>query len=302
MKANSDELITFVTVVECGSFSRAAEQLEQANSVVSRTVKKLETKLGVTLLNRTTRQISLTQEGEHYFRRTQAILREMALAENELLDNPLNPRGLLRIDASTPVILHMLAPLVASFRVRYPLMALSLVSSETFINLIERKVDIAIRVGTLQDSTLRARKLMNSYRHIVASPAYLQRYGTPRTAAELQQHVCLGFNDLPALNRWPLLAHDGQLLEINSDVSSNNGETQRRLCLEGNGVACLSDFMIQKDIDRGDLVPILKDLTIPVVMPINAVYYSDQAVSSRLRCFIDFVTERLAENSNEATT
>ncbi|HDZ9833261.1 TPA: DNA-binding transcriptional regulator YafC [Yersinia enterocolitica] len=293
MKANSDELITFVTVVECGSFSRAAEQLEQANSVVSRTVKKLENKLGVTLLNRTTRQISLTQEGEHYFRRVQNILREMATAENEILDNHLNPKGLLRIDAATPVVLHIIAPLMAEFRQRYPLVTLSLVSSETFINLIERKVDIAIRVGTLQDSTLRARKLMTSYRHILASPAYLKQYGTPQTAADLENHLCLGFNDLPTLNRWPLAGADGQLYEIKSDLASNNGETQRRLCLEGNGIACLSDFMVQQDLQRGDLVPILQEHTLPVAMPINAVYYSDQAVSNRLRCFIDFINERL---------
>ncbi|EKN3725783.1 TPA: DNA-binding transcriptional regulator YafC [Yersinia enterocolitica] len=293
MKANSDELITFVTVVECGSFSRAAEQLEQANSVVSRTVKKLENKLGVTLLNRTTRQISLTQEGEHYFRRVQNILREMATAENEILDNQLNPKGLLRIDAATPVVLHIIAPLMAEFRQRYPLVTLSLVSSETFINLIERKVDIAIRVGTLQDSTLRARKLMTSYRHILASPAYLKQYGTPQTAADLENHLCLGFNDLPTLNRWPLAGADGQLYEIKSDLASNNGETQRRLCLEGNGIACLSDFMVQQDLQRGDLVPILQEHTLPVAMPINAVYYSDQAVSNRLRCFIDFINERL---------
>ncbi|HHH0378014.1 TPA: DNA-binding transcriptional regulator YafC [Yersinia enterocolitica] len=293
MKANSDELITFVTVVECGSFSRAAEQLEQANSVVSRTVKKLENKLGVTLLNRTTRQISLTQEGEHYFRRVQNILREMATAENEILDNQLNPKRLLRIDAATPVVLHIIAPLMAEFRQRYPLVTLSLVSSETFINLIERKVDIAIRVGTLQDSTLRARKLMTSYRHILASPAYLKQYGTPQTAADLENHLCLGFNDLPTLNRWPLAGADGQLYEIKSDLASNNGETQRRLCLEGNGIACLSDFMVQQDLQRGDLVPILQEHTLPVAMPINAVYYSDQAVSNRLRCFIDFINERL---------
>ncbi|CNF23970.1 DNA-binding transcriptional regulator YafC [Yersinia mollaretii] len=295
MKANSDELITFVTVVECGSFSRAAEQLEQANSVVSRTVKKLENKLGVMLLNRTTRQISLTQEGEHYFRRVQNILREMATAENEILDNLLNPKGLLRVDASTPVVLHILAPLMAEFRQRYPLVTLSLVSSETFINLIERKVDIAIRVGTLQDSTLRARKLLTSYRHILASPTYLKQHGTPQTVADLRNHLCLGFNDLSVLNRWPLAGSDGQPYEITSDLTSNNGETQRRLCLEGNGIACLSDFMIQQDLQRGDLIPILVEQTLPVAMPINAVYYSDQAVSNRLRCFIDFINERLIQ-------
>lgn len=261
---------------------------------MSRTVKKLESKLGVTLLNRTTRQISLTHEGEHYFRRVQSILREMATAENEILDNQLNPKGLLRIDASTPVVLHILAPLIAEFRQRYPLVTLSLVSSETFINLIERKVDIAIRVGTLQDSTLRARKLMTSYRHILASPAYLQQHETPRTVVDLQHHVCLGFNDLPTFNRWPLTDSDGQLYEIKSDITSNNGETQRRLCLEGNGIACLSDFMVQQDLQRGDLIPVLAEHTLRVAMPINAVYYSDQAVSNRLRCFIDFINERLS--------
>lgn len=180
MKANSDELITFVTVVESGSFSRAAERLDQANSVVSRTVKKLETKLGVTLLNRTTRQISLTQEGENYFRQVQKVLSDMAAAENALMESRQRPQGLLRVDAATPVVLHVLTPLVAEFRALYPEMSLSLVSSENFINLIERKVDIAIRVGELTDSSLKARKLMTSYRQILASPA--QQHGIAITS------------------------------------------------------------------------------------------------------------------------
>ena len=293
MKANSDELITFVTVVESGSFSRAAERLQQANSVVSRTVKKLESKLGVTLLNRTTRQISLTQEGENYFRQVQKVLSDMAAAENALMESRQRPQGLLRVDAATPVVLHLLTPLVAEFRERYPEMSLSLVSSENFINLIERKVDIAIRVGELTDSTLKARKLMASYRRILASPAYLAQYGAPKTVADLEHHCCIGFNDLPNLNRWPLTCADGRQLEIVPGLTTNSGETQRHLCLHGNGIACLSDFMSDEDVKRGNLVPLLVGDTLPLEMPINAVYYSDTAVSNRLRSFIDFISERL---------
>ncbi|MBN5450339.1 DNA-binding transcriptional regulator YafC [Serratia marcescens] len=295
MKANSDELVTFVTVVESGSFSRAAERLQQANSVVSRTVKKLESKLGVTLLNRTTRQISLTQEGENYFRQVQKVLSDMAAAENALMESRQRPQGLLRVDAATPVVLHLLTPLVAEFRERYPEMSLSLVSSENFINLIERKVDIAIRVGELTDSTLKARKLMASYRRILASPAYLAQYGAPKTVADLEHHCCIGFNDLPNLNRWPLTCADGRQLEIVPGLTTNSGETQRHLCLHGNGIACLSDFMSDEDVKRGNLVPLLVGDTLPLEMPINAVYYSDSAVSNRLRSFIDFISERLKQ-------
>lgn len=297
MKANSEELAIFVAVVECSSFSRAAEQLGLANSAVSRAVKKLENKLGVGLLTRTTRQVKLTQEGEAYFRRVQAFLQEMDAAENELMESRLKPQGLLRIDAATPVVLHMLIPLVAEFRARYPDVALSLVSSESFINLIERKVDIAIRVGELADSSMKARKLITSYRKILASPAWLKRHGTPQTVEDLAQHCCIGFNDLPLLNRWPLACADGRQLEISPELTSNSGETQRHLCLQGNGIACLSDFMIDEDLRRGDLVQILTKETLNVAMPINAVYYSDSAVSNRLRSFIDFVSAKLGSAS-----
>lgn len=133
MKATSEELAIFVAVVEGGSFSRAAERLGQANSAISRSVKKLEMKLGVNLINRTTRQLSLTEEGERYFRRVQVILQEMAAAETEILETRNTPRGLLRIDAATPVILHFLMPLIKPFRERYPEVTLSLVSSKPLL-------------------------------------------------------------------------------------------------------------------------------------------------------------------------
>ena len=300
MRATSEEIAIFVAVVESGSFSRAAERLNQANSAVSRAVKKLESRLGVSLLNRTTRQLSLTEEGERYFLRMQGVLQEMAAAENELMESRHTPKGLLRIDAATPVVLHYLMPLIKPFRERYPDITLSLVSSETFINLIERKVDVAIRAGTLTDSSLRAKSLFTSYRKVIASPDYISRHGRPQTVAELSQHICLGFTEPQTLNTWPLSCCDGQLHEISSGLSSNSGETLKQLCLSGNGIACLSDYMVDGEIARGELVELLADQRLPVEMPFSAVYYSDRAVSTRIRAFIDFLVEHEARRQQES--
>lgn len=291
MKASSDELKVFIAVVESGSFSRAAEQLQMANSAVSRTVKKLENKLGVALLTRTTRQLALTHEGEHYFRRVQKLMQEMSTAESELIERQMAPQGVLRIDAATPVILHLLLPMIKPFRERYPNVTLSLISSESFINLIERKVDVAIRAGNLTDSTLRARLLFISYRKLIATPAYLAKHGVPESTADLAQHECLGFVETPRLNRWPVADEGGDLYDITPGMSSNSGETLKQLVLGDQGIACLSDFMVDKEIADGTFIELLAEQRIPVEMPFNAVYYSDLGVSQRVRAFIDFLSE-----------
>jgi DNA-binding transcriptional LysR family regulator len=291
MKASSEELKVFIAVVESGSFSRAAEQLQMANSAVSRTVKKLENKLGVSLLTRTTRQLALTYEGELYFRRVQKLILEMATAENELIERQQAPQGVLRIDAATPVILNLLMPMIKPFRERYPAVTLSLISSESFINLIDRKVDVAIRAGDLTDSTLRARLLFTSYRKMVATPAYLAKYGMPASVEALAQHQCLGFVETPRLNRWPVSANGSDLYEIDAAMSSNSGETIKQLCLNDQGIACLSDFMVNAEIAAGTFVEVLAHQSVPVEMPFNAVYYSDLGVSQRVRAFIDFLSE-----------
>lgn len=301
MKANSEELMIFVSVVENGSFSQAAEQLQLANSSVSRAIKKLEKKLGVSLLNRTTRQLSLTDEGKHYFNRIQHALQEMTAAENELMESKLRPSGLLRIDAATPVVLHLLMPMIKTFRMRYPEITISLISSESYINLIERKVDIAIRAGKLADSSLRARLLFSSRRKIVASPEYLQQFGVPQTIDELQNHLCLGFTEPSSLNSWPIPERSGQQHTITVGLSSNSGETLKQLCLTGNGITCLSDFMIDKEIASGQLVELFAEQRLPLTMPFHAVYYSDQPVSVRIRIFIDYLIEFLNSSRRSPT-
>ncbi|MCU6351108.1 DNA-binding transcriptional regulator YafC [Morganella morganii] len=295
MKATSEEARIFIEVVEHKSFTKAADKLNLANSAVSRTVKKLEDKLGVNLLNRTTRQIDLTAEGEIYFQRMKGILQEMQAAENELLGSQNSPKGVLRIDAATPVVLHLLIPFISVFRRQYPDIILSLVSSETFVNLIERKVDIAIRAGQLTDSSLRARPLFNSYRKVVASPRYIETAGKPVSVADLHHHTCLTFTEPVSLNTWPLNTEGGQLITVTDGISSNSGETLRQLCVSGEGIACLSDFMVNKGIESGELTELLSDELQPVPMPFHAVYYSDRVVSRRIRVFIDSLTHYLAQ-------
>ncbi|MNE57776.1 HTH-type transcriptional regulator DmlR [compost metagenome] len=130
---------------------------------------------------------------------------------------------------------------------------------------------------------------------MIASPSYIARYGNPTNVDDLKRHVCLGFTEPVSLNTWPIAGSDGQPHEIISGLSSNSGETLKQLCLSGNGIACLSDYMINKELEKGDLVEILADKRLPVEMPFSAVYYSDRAVSTRIRAFIDFLSEHVKQ-------
>ncbi|HFA1234575.1 TPA: LysR family transcriptional regulator CrgA [Neisseria gonorrhoeae] len=302
MKTNSEELTVFVQVVESGSFSRAAEQLAMANSAVSRIVKRLEEKLGVNLLNRTTRQLSLTEEGAQYFRRAQRILQEMAAAETEMLAVHEIPQGVLRVDSAMPMVLHLLAPLATKFNERYPHIRLSLVSSEGYINLIERKVDIALRAGELDDSGLRARHLFDSRFRVIASPEYLAKHGTPQSAEDLANHQCLGFTEPGSLNTWAVLDAQGNPYKISPHFTASSGEILRSLCLSSCGIACLSDFLVDNDITEGKLIPLFAEQTSNKTHPFNAVYYSDKAVNLRLRVFLDFLVKELGKNMNRTNT
>ena len=293
MKTTSEELTVFVQVVENGSFSRAAKQLSMANSAVSRVVKRLEEKLGVNLINRTTRQLRLTEEGLQYFRRVQKILQDMAAAEAEMLAVHEVPQGILRVDSAMPMVLHLLVPLAAKFNERYPHIQLSLVSSEGYINLIERKVDIALRAGELDDSGLRARHLFDSHFRVIASPDYLAKHGTPQSTEALANHQCLGFTEPSSLNTWTVLAAQGNPYKISPHFTASSGEILRSLCLSGCGIACLSDFLVDNDIAEGKLIPLLTEQTANKTLPFNAVYYSDKAVNLRLRVFLDFLVEEL---------
>ena len=293
MQTHSDELTLFVAVVEAGSFRQAADNLGIDNSVVSRGVKRLEQKLATQLLNRTTRRVTLTDEGEWFFRRAAALLDGMADAENQLISRRQQPQGVLRVDAATPFILHQLVPLIGEFRRRYPAIELQLESSDGFINLLERRVDVAIRIGELADSSLRALPLGRSRLRILASPDYLAHHGTPMQAADLAQHQLLGFSGSDALNLWPLMGNHGDRLPIEPQLKASSGETLRQLALAGEGLVCLSDFMTGEDRASGRLIEVLAACNSGASRPIHAVFYTDAQRNPRLRVWLDFLREQL---------
>lgn len=298
MKARSDELQVFVCVIECGSISAAAEQLAQTPSAVSRSLSRLEAKLDTTLINRTTRRMDLTEEGRYFFEQAKLILDQMDELEERLSSRQRNPSGRLRINAASPFMLHAIVPYVAEFRSLYPDIQLEPNSNDLIIDLLEQSTDIAIRIGVLADSTLHARSLGCSPLHILASPDYLARHGTPQSVAELAGHTLLGFTQTETLNHWPLRHVHGDRWQIQPGISASSGETLRHLALEGQGIACLSHFMTIDDIRAGRLQPVLASFNSGYRQPINAVYYRNSQLALRIQCFLDFIQGKLADYAN----
>ena len=287
MKTTLDEMQAFIAVIDSGSITAAAETLGQTTSGVSRALARLEEKLGTTLLTRTTRRLQLTEEGNAFLEQARAIVASVEAAEEQIAARRERPAGRLRVDAATPFVLHVIAPRVASYRERFPDVALEINSSERYIDLLERRTDVAIRIGPLADSTLHARPLGHSRLRVLASPDYLKANGTPKRVEDLEQHALLGFSEPDSLNHWPLPGRTDALLHIKPAVSVSSGETLLRLAQAGAGIVCLSDFMTQRDRDAGTLVQVMPALTVEVRQPIHAVYYRNTAVSARITSFLD---------------
>ena len=294
MKARSDELQIFVSVIECGSISAAAEQVGQTPSAVSRTLSRLEAKLDTTLINRTTRRMDLTEEGKYFFEQAKVILAQMDDLEERLSSRQRKPAGRLRINAAVPFMLHGIVPYIAEFRRLYPDIQLELNSDDLIIDLLEQSTDIAIRIGVLADSTLHARSLGCTPLHILASPEYLKQYGTPSTVAELADHTLMGFTQTETLNHWPLRHVEGDRWLIQPGIAASSGETLRQLALEGQGICCLSNFMTVEDINAGRLVPVLEAFNSGYRQPIHAVFYRNSQLALRIQCFLDFIQAKLA--------
>ena len=293
MDIHSDDLRTFVTVIDSGSLSAASAHLGQTTSGVSRALSRLEDKLATSLLTRTTRRMELTEEGQIFLGKARAILAAMAEAEETIRIRRQKPAGRLRVGAASPFMLHCVVPHVAEFRQLYPEIRLALSSNDQIADLIEQRIDVAIRIGTPTDTTLHARPLGSSAQHILASPDYLQRRGTPRKPEELHAHSLLGFVDDDAGNLWPL-RHDGaNSMLIAPTLAASSGETLRQLTLAGQGVACLPDFMTRADIQEGRLVPLLEDYSTGYRQQIHAVHYRNTQLAQRISCFLEFLQQKL---------
>jgi DNA-binding transcriptional LysR family regulator len=211
----------------------------------------------------------------------------------------MRPAGRLRVDAATPFMLHVLVPLLEGFRARYPDVELELNSNEGIVDLIEKRTDVAFRIGALKDSTLHARPVGTSRVRVLASPAYLKRHGMPSGPRQLGQHALLGFTQPETLNEWPLRDASGNTVRIQPTIASSSGETLRHMALAGLGITCLSDFMTREDRRSGKLVQLFPRQTLDVRQSIHAVYYRNTALAARITCFVEHVVGALGRRAFE---
>ncbi|KNH11966.1 LysR family transcriptional regulator [Vibrio lentus] len=299
MKSTLDEMKALVAVVDTGTVRGAAEILSITPAAVSRTISRLEAKLETTLLSRTTRRLSVTSEGCVYLKRVRRILEEVDLAEHQLKAQKDMPSGLLRINTATPFAIHGLAPCLSGYQALYPDVEIDLTTSEENIDLVGQHIDIAIRIGQLKDSTLRAVFIGNSRIRILASPEYLKEFGIPKRCDELSNHKLLGFSKPDILKNWPLKDEIDKVFKATSNLKGDNGEVIRHLALSGAGIACLSDFMTYRDRKNGRLVELFKDSSLRVEQPIHAIYYKNSVTSLRISSFIEFIKSNLKIDNNE---
>lgn len=288
------EMQVFSRVAETGSFSAAARQLGMTPSTVSKLVSRIEARLGVRLVERSTRRLALTAEGEIYRERSQALLAELDGIERELAQGAAAADGRVRVNASVAFGTLGLEPLLPAFWRVYPNIVVDLSLSDEIVDLYLDRTDIAFRVGSLPDSGMIARRIGVARRKIVAAPAYVARCGAPRSVEDLARHTCLGFNFRRAVPVWPF-REGGRMAERAAPgaLLANNGETVRRMAVAGAGIARIGDYHARADLAAGRLVELLADAVEADEEPIHAVYLGGPRLPQRVRAFLDFVVPPL---------
>ncbi|SUO94013.1 LysR family transcriptional regulator [Suttonella ornithocola] len=292
MKLTLDALNIFLHIVDKGSIIAAAESLQLPVSAVSRSLAKLEKELDTTLIQRSTRRMALTAEGEWLYQQAQHILNSVHYTEEKLLARHSDVGGLLRINTAAPVMRHVLIPALTEFLSRYPRIEVELNSDDGLIDLLEERTDVAIRIGELQDSTMHARLLGKTAIRVLASPQYLAEYDNIEHIKQLSQYRLLGFTQPAHLNQWPLAdSHTGRLLTIKPSISASSGEGRLALAINHMGVVCLSDRMTAQTREKGELIEILPELRQEVQQPIYAVYYRHRSLATRTALLIDYLAD-----------
>jgi DNA-binding transcriptional LysR family regulator len=285
-------MAVFAKVVESASFAAAARHFDMSPAMVSKHVSTLEERLGVRLLNRTTRRVSATEVGQDYYERSLRILSDLDDADRAAGNLQTAPRGLLRVTTSVSFGARQLAPLVAEYLAVYPDVSIELSLHDHYVDLLQERVDLAIRLGTLSDSSLIARKLCAVEMILCASPGYLRASGTPQTPRDLIKHNCLTH---PASRAWTFSDSDGkdEVVRISGRLSANAGDALLALMIKDAGIALAPDYLVGDDLTAGRLVRLLPDYTTRDT-PVYAVYPHSHYLSAKTRTFIDFLASRLA--------
>jgi len=288
-------MTTFVKVVEAGGFAAAGRKLGMSPSTVTGHVQALEERLGVRLLNRSTRRLSLTEVGKAYFDRTLHILADLDEVDSMAQALQSTPRGQLRLNASVSVP-PLLAPVIAEFTALHPDVTLSLAMSDRMVDLVDEGFDLAIRLVPIPDSSLIVRRI-GSYRLLVCgAPDYLARRGIPRAPVELAGHNCLSFSQSPWSSEWRFNGPDGEVsIQVTGNLETNSANALRLAAVHGQGLAMMPSFLVVDEIKSGRLVPLLTEFS-SAEQPISAIYPHRHHLSAKVRSFLDLLTRRYREN------
>ncbi len=289
----SGEMEVFVQVVECGGFSSAARSVGMTPSAVSKLVARLEARLGTRLINRSTRVFKLTSEGCVFFERATRILADIEDAERIASAGEV-PSGRLRLSTSASYATHVLAAILPEFLERYPAITVDIVQSDLVVDLLEERMDVAVRAGPLKSSSLVARRLGDTAMTIVAAPSYVDRRGLPRTIEELERHDRLGLGYTRSMDGWPLISAGATIFApVAARVQANDGEALRQLVLAGNGIARLANFTIRDDLRAGRLVPVLDEYNPGDREEFHAIHIGQGGpLPSRVRALLDFLAKQ----------
>lgn len=289
---NLDDMLLFAQVVKLKSFRAVAEQKGVASSVVSKHISRLESALGVQLLIRTTRKLSLTEAGEEFFHHCQQLESGVALAEQAVSQHAEQPKGLLRIAAPMISGQFFLPSVIEQYLKQYPQMKVEVTIKDSFEDLITSGFDLAVRTGTLSDSTLRARKLINSRWYAYAAPDYLNLHGRPESVSDLERHNCLQFHyQETGANEWPVTVKgQSDSIKINGRFQANSLISLREAAIAGMGVAFMPVYLVRDHVSNGQLVPVLQEKIYRDV-GIYAIYPNIRYVPRKISSFISLLAE-----------
>lgn len=295
MPTETTELVVFHAIVKHGSYTKAAEEMSLTPSGVSRIISRLEERLGVRLVQRTTRKLSLTEAGASFHAHTAHILADLADAEAEVQQATVQPRGTLRVSASVVFGRLYLTSMLDALLQRFPDLSFDISLTNRFVDLVEEGVDLALRIGALADSRLIARRLCSNRRVLVASPDYLRKSGTPRSPDDLSRHECVLYTGFPRPRQWKLLGPGGAVtVNVSGRVASNNVEVLTESARHGVGITVAATLSVVSALLSGELVRVLSDHEFEP-SAVFAVYPSARQLSTKVRSVVDFLVETLQD-------
>ncbi len=287
------EMKTFAAVVDGGSFVQAADALDMSKPAVSRHVAELEMRLGVRLLHRTTRKLSLTEEGRLFYGRCKTVLADVDVAEEEITAKSIAVKGLIKVNVPVSFGLWELAPLWPDFMTKYPDVELDITLADRIVDLVEEGYDLAVRIARLPNSSLVSRKLASTRMVLCAAPGYLKKHGKPKHPGELTEHAVLSYSLLATGDQWDFQGPEGQVsVTVKPVMRTNSGDTCIAAARKSKGVILQPSFMVSSDLLNGALVELMPTYR-SIEVGIFAVYPTRQYVSPKVRAMIDFLEKAM---------